>query len=644
MRRLLCAFLLILTGLATPARADDGSASDWAMAEAGGVRLLSAATASGQEARLRLGLDFDLRPGWKIYWRTPGDAGYPPKLDWTGSDNLGDVAVLWPAPHRFELAGLQNHGYAGRVILPLDAPIPHPGQPVQIRLTLDYLACAKICVPMQAKVSLDLPAGPAQASDFAHDIDRFAAQIPGDGARHGLRLLTMDTRGQGDDSVLRVVVQADPPLDHPDIFVEPAELASFDAPVLRLEDGGRRAILESKVVPGTLRAPLAENPVTVTLVDGLRSMEVTATPQPAPQSSVLGGTLAAMAAVAALGGLILNLMPCVLPVLSIKVLGALGHGGGDRGHIRAAFLASAAGILVSFWLLGGAAIGLKLAGQSVGWGIQFQQPVFLAAMIAILLLFALNLWGLFEIPLPGFLSSLGGNGQGHHTVTGHFLSGVFATLLATPCSAPFLGTAVGFALAQGPVEIGTIFTALGLGMAGPYLAVALYPGIAQRLPRPGAWMIWVKRVMGVALAATALWLGGILATQTGLLKTATDGDRTGGNAISWIAFDPDDLTRRVQAGQVIFVDVTADWCITCKVNKATVIDRGEVAKRLSQADVVAIRADWTKPDSRIAAYLASFGRFGIPFNAVYGPKAPQGIPLSELPSEAEILAALDRAR
>ncbi|MBX9633394.1 MAG: thioredoxin family protein, partial [Magnetospirillum sp.] len=416
-----------------------------------------------------------------------------------------------------------------------------------------------------------------------------------------------------------------------------------------LSQDGRRATIESAVVKGTVQRPLADGPLTITLTDGGRALEATLVPamgtgtamtaEPAPESFT---ALAAMVLIALLGGLILNLMPCVLPVLSIKVLGALSHGGAERGHVRAAFLASATGIVASFLALAAAAVAVKSAGQAVGWGIQFQQPAFLAVMIALLLLFAANLWGWFEIRLPSALMSVGNGGIAHHTLLGHFLSGAFATLLATPCSAPFLGTAVGFALARGPAEITAIFAALGLGMALPYLAMAAWPDLARRLPKPGGWMVTVKKLMGAALAATALWLMTILATQTGLWTSAPSA-AAGKSDIAWTAFDQSALSQAVTDGKVVFVDVTADWCITCKVNKAAVVERGEVAKRLTGGAVLPMRADWTRPDDGIARYLASFNRYGIPFNAVYGPGAPNGIALSELLTEAEILAAMDKA-
>ncbi|MGE5505471.1 MAG: protein-disulfide reductase DsbD family protein [Actinomycetota bacterium] len=685
----LLAMLLAGTAAAEPA------ATDWVRNEAGTVRLVAAATATGQARELRLGLHFRLEPGWKIYWRSPGDAGYPPKLDWTGSDNLGEPRILWPAPHRFVLAGLQNHGYTGEVVLPIDAPVAQPGGPVAAKVAVDYLACAQICVPQHVDLALKLPAGPAQPSAFAHDIDRFVALVPGDGARHGLRLDRAEAVGQGDATFLRLQVSATEPWSAPDAFVEAEAVSAFEQPRIALAEGGRVARIEVPVAKGALAAPLAGSPVTVTVVDGLRSIEAHVTPVPGTGTLMEAGpaseaSLAGMLLVAILGGFILNLMPCVLPVLSIKLLGALGHGGAERAHVRAAFLASAAGIVASFLALAGAAVAVKAAGAAVGWGIQFQQPAFLAAMVALLALFAANLWGVFEVALPSWLLDRTPGGVAHHTLVGHFLSGAFATVLATPCSAPFLGTAVGFALARGPADIFAIFAALGLGMALPFVAVAAWPGAARRLPRPGPWMVVVKKLMGLALAGTGGWLLVVLAAAASPASALAVGGAMAGavailalrsrmpersraavpatvaalvalavavpfrgepqapttaetGSVAWVPFDQVAIGRLVAEGRTVFVDVTADWCITCKVNKATVVERGEVARRLGSGQVVAMKADWTRPDDRISAYLASFGRYGIPFNAVYGPAAPEGIALSELLTEGEVLSALDRA-
>ncbi|HTH17769.1 MAG TPA: protein-disulfide reductase DsbD domain-containing protein, partial [Magnetospirillum sp.] len=224
----------LLALLAGNGWAAEPGASDWSTNDAGQVRLISATTTAGEGAPLRLGLQFQLQPGWKIYWRTPGDAGYPPKVDWNGSDNIGAPVLSWPAPKRFQLAGLQNHGYGGEVVLPVEAPVLKAGQPAHLVANLDFLTCAQICVPQQAKLELDLPPGPAQPSAFVHDIGRFASLVPGDGARHGLTLESVEAVGEGDDARLRVTVNGAEPFDHLDMFIEPAELASFDAPTVTL--------------------------------------------------------------------------------------------------------------------------------------------------------------------------------------------------------------------------------------------------------------------------------------------------------------------------------------------------------------------------------------------------------------------------
>ncbi len=687
----------LATAVLVPAAVRAAPAVDaWSSNESGAVGLVAAATATGSAATLDVGLSFHLKPGWHIYWRTPGDAGYPPKIDWTGSDNIGRPVLSWPAPRRIVVEGLQNFGYEGDVVLPLAVPVTKPGQPVRLAARLDYLACAKLCVPMQAKLVLALPAGPAEPAAGLHDIVRAKALVPGDGAGSGLHLAAAEAVAVPGGQALRLTVDGAAPFAHPDAFIEGADGLAFDPPRVTLERAGRRAVLTLAPAKDSPAGQLVGRKLTVTLVDGGRSLEAAVTPMAGAAAPAETGdgpaALAAMLAAALLGGLILNLMPCVLPVLSIKVLGAIGHGGAERRHVRAAFLASAAGILVSFLGLAGGAVAVKAAGQAVGWGIQFQHPGFLAIMAALLVLFAANLWGLFEIPLPGWLATAGGGRVPHHTLLGHFLSGAFASLLATPCSAPFLGTAIGFALARGPVEIVAIFATLGLGMAGPYLAVAAWPDAACRLPRPGPWMVTLKKVLGLALAATALWLLSVLAAQAGprlamavgpalacatlflaagrrlparsrpaasltaaafaaaaavapyqatFVQPAPAADEAA-DGIVWRPFDRAAIPGLVAAGKTVFVDVTADWCITCKVNKATVLARGPVATRLN-AGVVAMKADWTRPDDGIARYLASFGRYGVPFNVVYGPAAPTGIPLPELLTTGDVLTALDRA-
>ncbi|MDR3435942.1 protein-disulfide reductase DsbD domain-containing protein [Telmatospirillum sp.] len=670
--------------LAGPARAVEAGASDWVRNDQGGVRLISAVSAVGDASDLQMGLEFHLKPGWKIYWRSPGDAGFPPSIDWKGSDNLAEAVMSWPAPHRFSVSGMETMGYKDNVVLPLVIRLNDAGQAVSLRASVDYLTCDVLCVPQHADLALDLPASPTEATAHAHLISRFLAQVPSNGALQGLTLVSSRATETGS---LKVVVTADPPMSNPDLFIERADQLQFAKPKVRLQMGGRRVVFEATPVPNTGEGDLFDKPLTLTVVDGARGMEVVADVAQAEPGSRFSKTFA-MLGIALLGGFILNLMPCVLPVLSIKVLGLIGHAGAARATIRTGFLASAAGIVASFLILAVAAVSVRAAGSAVGWGIQFQQPLFLVAMVVVITLFSANLFGFFEIGLPRWAGAVGGSGN-RQGLVGHFASGAFATLLATPCSAPFLGTAVGFALARGAPEIFAIFIALGLGMALPYLAIAAWPQLAQRLPRPGRWMIGLRFVLGAVLLATAGWLLVVLSAEAGLRAGAIIGGlmlvilavlsarhRLSGIArvvavvlvslaavvVSntgtprpaagipadlkgvWKPFDRETLARSVADGKVVFVDVTADWCITCQVNKAAVVYRGKVAQSLTAPDVVALEADWTRPDEAITAYLASFGRYGIPFNAVYGPGAPDGIALPELLTEDAVMEALAKAR
>jgi suppressor for copper-sensitivity B len=407
--------------------------------------------------------------------------------------------------------------------------------------------------------------------------------------------------------------------------------------------------------------------------------------------AVNGDGLFAILGLALAGGLILNLMPCVLPVLAIKLLGVVSKGGRSRRDVRLGFLASSAGILFTFLVLGAATIAAKAAGSAVGWGVQFQQPLFLVALALLCLLFAGNLWDLFEIRVPAKVAGNIVARDRDHSFAGGFLSGLFATVLATPCSAPFLGTAIGFALAGGPVDILAIFAALGSGMALPYLLVALSPGLANRLPRPGGWMITLRRVLGFALLGTAAWLISVLAVQAGTLAALSVGACLGALLILlwaqrrlggfqratalmslttvgvlafvppslfptrgladqapiahrlWRPFDAAQIPNLVAEGHVVVVEVTADWCITCRVNEKLVLDRAPVITALAHRNIVAMKADWTRPSEPIASYLAGFGRYGIPFSVVYGPDAPHGIPLPEILTSASVMAALKTA-
>ncbi len=650
----------------------DSSASPWVRSPQGAVRLVSTVTGVGTGQSIRLGLQFHLQPHWKIYWRTPGDAGYPPTIDWSGSQNLSGISIAWPAPRRFSFRGIETAGYEEEVVFPITATLEKPGVPFNGRLIVEFLTCADFCVPQRAEVNLLILDGPAKLSPFMHLVERHAARVPGDGRAAGLRLIAATLKKEKKENFIDVKVASTFPFRTPDLFIEGHGDDTIHAgtpQITQQSQDGRQIVLRAST-----RSPVAVGTLaTLTVVDGLRALEATI-----PLSSVVKvhdettkSDVAIILGLAFLGGFILNLMPCVLPVLSIKVITLVGHGGTEKRAVRWRFLASAAGVLFSFLLIALATITLQAAGAAVGWGMQFQQPLFLSVLIIVLALFTANLWGVFEIVLPSWLTDRIG-GVCTYGYIGDFLTGIFSTLLATPCSAPFLGTAVGFALARGPSEILMIFTMLGLGMAMPYVLVALFPILAARLPRPGPWMIHLRKFAGIILFITIIWLSSILWIQTDqkiiililltilflfLLKKKKI---TKILLISlflafimhfsflrkerhtpWLPFDETALAHHVADGRVVFVDVTADWCITCQINKALVLSHREVVKRLH--NVVAMQADWTRHDGRVSAYLAGFGRYGIPFNVVYGPGAPQGLLLPELLTAEGVLKALDVA-
>ena len=686
-------------GLGGAARA---AAGPWVDQEQVRLRLVAAGPAAGEAETLNLGLHFRLEPGWKIYWRSPGEAGYPPSVDWSGSENLAEVRLNWPVPHRFSLFGFETFGYYDEVVLPVDARPERPGEPVLLRAKVAYLTCKEICIPREAQLALAVPAAGAGSSSDGFLIDSFRTMVPGDGTAVGLSLDRVVLTGTVEAPVLQVTARSDIAFGAPDVLVEAPPGFVFGKPEVALTEDGKTAALRLAVLAAPDESVLEGKRLTLTVIDGRRGMEqevIARFARPATAEGAAAGSFAAILGLALLGGLILNLMPCVLPVLSIKLLSVVNHGGRDRGAVRASFLASAAGIVASFLALAGVAVALKGLGMTVGWGIQFQQPLFLTAMAVVISLFAYNLFGFFEILLPRWAQGLAGLGRQPapdapaRGLAGHFLTGAFATLLATPCSAPFLGTAVGFALARGPGEILLIFATLGLGLALPYLGVAAAPALATRLPRPGHWMVTLRRILGLALAATALWLLSVLAAQVGLAPTLGVGALLLGLGIvlwlgharragrvpvpalagalavaafvltaalptrdaaavavapvatdeAWRDMDLGLIPALVAEGKVVFVDVTADWCLTCQVNKKLVLDTDEMRARLQSDAVVAMRGDWTLPSQEISRYLESFGRYGIPFDAVYGPGLPDGLALPELLTTDAVRRAMARA-
>lgn len=408
----------------------------------------------------------------------------------------------------------------------------------------------------------------------------------------------------------------------------------------------------------------------------------------------LGGrSLPWILVLAVFGGLILNAMPCVLPVLSLKIFSLMKAAHQGRSHLVSGALATSAGILVSFWALALAAIVAARAGAAVGWGIQFQQPGFVTFLAVVVVLFSLNMWGLFEIPLPQRLAQIGNDGGAREGLAGHFVAGLFATLMATPCSAPFLGTAVGFALIQPPFQIFLVFSAIGVGLALPYLGLAVAPGLAKMLPRPGAWMDAFRQVLGFLLAAAAVWLFYVLSAQisserlafvqlsllamalsvwamaklrgrptahrvavlavlifcvvsvylaVGAPAKATSGGVEASALLDWQPFDEARAVSLAASGTPVFVDFTADWCLTCKANERAVIETEATALLFEEHGVAVMKGDWTNRDDVITEFLARHGRAAVPFYILYRPDGDTHV-FGEVLTRGAISNALGKA-
>jgi len=683
------ALLLVMLGSAAPLHA--ASQSNMAMGAwvgdpgYGEVRLVSAVSAMGNLQELPLGLEFRLAPGWKIYWRTPGEAGLPPTLDLQMANGAPlQSQIEWPVPKRFNAFGFDNFGYADAVILPVAVRGYDRGAALQIRGQIEALVCSDICVPLAGALRLDLADGPAEPSSMAMVIAQFAAKVPRINALSPIKIATAWQSG----SQLKIGFAAtSQPVT--EVFVEGPAGIAFKQPVF----ANNIAVID---VEGDLKTPLAGQTVDLTVIAGddftTQSIIVAkdaplagsfAAGKPMPTDAGAMAQFWTVIGFAFLGGLILNLMPCVLPVLAIKLAAIIEASGQSRGFVRLRFGAGAMGILSSFAILAAGLAALRLAGGQIGWGIQFQSPVFLAIMLLVLGLFTLNMLDRFFLPIPAFLqASFRGDGQntnGQNTnqqarpaiLFGDFMAGMLATLLATPCSAPFVGSAVTVALTGDMAQLFAVFMAMGAGLAAPWGLVVLFPALVGFLPRPGHWMVWLKRGLAGLLIATMIWLGWLLQTIQGgpaallllgligfvllaILCRQKIGILLAGaglfaglaflpapaivapqaNGLVWQVWSNDASAAARAEGKLVFVDVTADWCITCKANKALVLETAPIAPMLAalvdDGKLVMLKADWTRPDPRIAAFLASHDRFGIPFNIIYGPKAPEGVLLGEL--------------
>lgn len=628
-----------------------------------------------------VGLWMTMEPDWHSYWINPGDAGMPTEVQWRLPEGFEAGPIQWPFPERIDQPPLASYGYSHEVLLPMriTPPADFQGESVTLEGKAVWLICADICLPAEQEISLTLTVGEAApeadsawADTFAATRNAFPADVEGwdvhsTATETGYRL---DVTRSGDRPVdlsgAFFFVDEKAVLQHAEAqdFVQAGDgytvdlLASEFAsePPTRL--AGALVLREGSTWDGIHRALAVDAPI-----GGLA-----APVQPANTASM---SLLAALFFAFIGGLILNLMPCVFPILSIKILGFAQGRDRSRATLRNHGLVFGLGVIVSFLLLAGALLALRAGGEQLGWGFQLQSPWLVGGLALLMFGLGLMLVGVFEM---GFgLASAGGRMDNREGLGGAFWSGVLATVVATPCTAPFMGVALGYALAQPPLSSLAVFAVLGLGMATPYVLLSSFPQWIQRLPKPGAWMETLKQALAFPLFATAVWLVWVFGLQTGIngaaflllamtlfalgawilgrwglptnspkqrwmartavavalllgvaatgvgVRQQADAHATQAADSDWRVFDPAEVDRLVAAGQPVFIDFTAAWCLSCQANKAVALNATSVQNAFRDKGVVRFRADWTQRDPVITAALESFGRSGVPLYVLYPP-------------------------
>ncbi|MFM8830257.1 MAG: protein-disulfide reductase DsbD family protein [Spartobacteria bacterium] len=627
------------------------------------------------------GVLLEMAPGWHTYWQYSGDAGLPTSIDWELPPGFTAGPIQWPVPQKKNEPGdIQVYAYSGRVLLLTDitAPSAISGN-VTLRADVSWLVCEEICVPGGAKVELDLPVAKSAEPANMPLFEEFRAELP----LSSKPPFDLVWKRAGD--FLSLQVPGAPEGMRLDLFPLPAENqivghASFSAPdTLRIKAGSPFSGVLSAGEGAARRAWFVSDSA--------------ASAAPAGEAASLSLGLALFYGF--LGGLILNLMPCVLPVISLKIFGFIKQAGDSRRSILLHGLAFAAGIFVWFLGLGAVVVALKSGGSEVTWAFQFQNPWFNVAIGSVVFVFALNLAGVFEFVLPGRASNAMESAGSSEGLAGSFFQGVFATLLATPCTAPFLGSALGFAFSQSAGVIFAMFAAVASGMALPYLLLSASPGWLKFLPRPGAWMERLKQFMAFPLFATLVWIFSILGGQGGtegvvwfcafllclglagwllgsfcgplaskpkravvlLLiacilagggwyflgkKFAQVGVATS-DRLEWASFSAARVQAELAAGRSVFVDFTADWCITCKFNERTAIDTPAIRALLKEKNITPVKADWTNANPEITRALKSFGRVGVPLYVLYSASNPSApVILPEILTEGILAEALKK--
>lgn len=624
----------------------------------------------------RVGLRLRLAPGWHTYWKNPGDAGVAPSLTLDLPPGAKQSPIEWPAPRRVAEGPVMTYAYTGQVLLPVTVTLPAgAGKAVGIKAHAAYLVCKDLCVPEEASLSLTLPAGRPAASAQARLFAEHDRQVP----RASPWVAHVAPDGtlfvQGPELSPATVTDASFIPDKPDRIEDDA------AQPLSVREGGFTLTLKPGAKFGA-GAPLSGVLSVRDRTGMLTDVTITAEPGPAPGPAF--PPLPRVLAFAFLGGLILNLMPCVFPILAMKAVGLAKHGQG-REH----GWSYAAGVLATFGGMGLALLLARGAGSAAGWGFQFSSPVFVAAMTWLLFAVGLNLSGVFQI--GGGFSSVGGSLAARRGHAGSFFTGLLTVLVATPCTAPFMGVAVAAGLAAPPAITLLVFLTMGLGLALPYVSLAGYPGLQRLLPRPGRWMELFRQALAFPMYGASVWLlwvisqeagpSGVLITGAGAVlvgfaawvfgasQAAAHRPRRLGQAAAAAAvlvagavlpgiastpaageqprqadgaqpFSAAALAKLRATGRPVFIDMTAAWCVTCLVNERVAIDSATIRQAFAEKGVTYLKGDWTRQDPAITAFLQQHGRDGVPLYVYY--PADGGAPrmLPQILTEATVLRAI----
>ena len=651
-----------------------------------------------------LGLQLTHQPDWHTYWRNPGDSGLPITVQWTLPAGISAGDIAWPLPKKIPIGNLANYGFDGTVLLPVPLTISQDFKPgltnneIEVKLKANWLVCRKECIPEEGEFALKVPVKGSMAANSVAFNKAFEAKPK---PVLGSTGILPDSSVLIDGHVIKLTVQGLPLALRGktlEFFPETPEVIETAAQWTQSWNGG----VWSAQVPLSQQRGNSPDVMPVVLAadgQGYRaelkvlgnwpklSASATGAPEPVlPAAAPAKPGLSLLAALlgALLGGMILNLMPCVFPVLAIKVIGFTRHAKDRHGH-RVSGLAYSAGVVISFLALGALMLGLRSAGEQLGWGFQLQSPAVVAALAVLFTVMGLNLAGLFEFGqfLPSRLSTL----QAKNPSVNAFLSGVLAVAVASPCTAPFMGASLGLALSLPALQALLVFASIGVGMALPYLAASFIPAVARWLPRPGVWMDTFRRAMAFPMFATVVWLVWVLGQQTGIdgagallallvamsgvlwslsltgrsrwlltgvtvlvltLMLAALGRNVtrpvdlGGAATSserWQAWAPGRVEQALATGVPVFVDFTAAWCVTCQYNKKTTLVNAEVLSDLTARKVTLLRADWTRRDPAITSALAQLGRNGVPVYVLYQTgKTP--VVMSEILTVQELRTAL----